>query len=478
MFIELDKNSGVPVKKQLYDAITSKILKRELAKGERLPSTRELAGRLGIARNTVIEIYDQLTAEGYLEAYHGRGTFVAGEFDGAVPKDTLPEKRTGSSARRTRHRYRIDFTSGIPDLKSFPVKAWLRALKESIQEVAEDRLGYGSVLGYLPLRESLTRYLLRYKGISCSPEQVVIVNGTSDAMLLCALLFRQSVSDLMVESAVVSFVPDIFRMFGYNLIPLKIDQYGLCTKDLPPVEDGLIFCSPSHQFPLGGTLPIERRIQLTDYAKKQRHYIIENDYDSEFIYSGAQVNSLYQLTPGQVIHVGTFSKTLAPFLRLGYMVVPEELAPGVKEVQSLLYRRVNTHAQMALHHIFEEGIYVKHVAAMRKRYKKKMHCMVNALRDMFGDSIKIFGTNSGLHVAVVFPEPLFDAQSIRIFLKHKVSVDLLTDYTIHQQETCDTLILGFGNLEQNAIIEGAKRLKAAVSELADMKGVSNWISTP
>lgn len=297
-------------------------------------------------------------------------------------------------------------------------------------------------------------------------------------MLLCALLFRQSVSDLMVESAVVSFVPDIFRMFGYNLIPLKIDQYGLCTKDLPPVEDGLIFCSPSHQFPLGGTLPIERRIQLTDYAEKYRNYIIENDYDSEFIYSGAQVNSLYQLTPGQVIHVGTFSKTLAPFLRLGYLVVPEELAPGVKEVQSLLYRRVNTHAQMALHHIFEEGIYVKHVAAMRKRYKKKMHCMVNALRDMFGDSIKIFGTNSGLHVAVVFPEPLFDAQSIRIFLKHKVSVDLLTDYTIHQQETCDTLILGFGNLEQNAIAEGARRLKEAISELADMKGVSNWISTP
>ena len=478
MFIELDRNSGVPVKKQLYDAITSKILKGELAKGEKLPSTRELAGRLGIARNTVIEIYEQLMAEAYLDACHGKGTFVAGGVDGAVAKDTLTEVSLKSRAIHSHNSDRIDFTSGIPDLKAFPEKAWTRALKESIQEADDSRLGYGSVLGYLPLRESLSRYLLRYKGICCSPEQIVIVNGTSDAILLCALLFQQSVRELMVESAVVSFVPDIFRAFGYGLIPLDVDQYGLCVKDLPPVEGGLIFCSPSHQFPLGGTLSIERRVQLTDYAKKQRHYIIENDYDSEFIYSGAQVNSLYQLAPGHVIHVGTFSKTLAPFLRLGYLVVPEELAPGVKEVQSRLYRRVNTHAQMALHHIFEEGIYVKHVAAMRKRYKKKMHCMVNALRDMFGDSIKIFGTNSGLHVAVVFPEPLFDAQSIRIFLKHKVSVDLLTDYTIHQQETCDTLILGFGNLEQNAIAEGARRLKAAVSELADMKGVSNWISTP
>lgn len=472
MYIELDKSNGIPVKKQLYDAITFRILQGELVKGEKLPSTRELSDRLGIARNTVIEIYEQLTAEGYLEAYHGKGTFVAGGLDSAIPKDMIPETKEGGSVRHTRQRNRIDFTTGIPDLRTFPVKDWLRALRESIQEIDNSQLGYGSVLGYPPLRESLSRYLLRFKGIHCSPEQIVIVNGTSDAMLLCALLFKNSVRDLMVESAVVNFVPDIFRTFDYNLIPLEIDQNGICTRDLPCVEGGLIFCSPTHQFPLGGTLSVERRVQLSDYVKKYRHYIIESDYDSEFIYSGAQVNSLYQLAPEQVIHVGTFSKTLSPFLRLGYMVVPEELTPGVREMQSRLCRRVNTHIQMALHHLFEQSTYVKHVAAMRRRYKKKMQCIVNALRDAFGDSVKIYGTKSGLNVAVVFPEMLFDAESIRVFLKHKVSVDLMTEYTIDQSETCDTLILGFGNLEQSAINEGIRRLKAAVSDLTSMKNLS------
>lgn len=472
MFIELDKNSGIPIKKQLYDAITIKILKGELAKGERLPSTRELAGMLGIARNTVIEIYEQLAAEAYLEAYQGKGTFVAGRYLGAAANDIFPEKRMRDRAKRSRYSNRIDFATGIPELKAFPVKAWLRALKENFEAADDPLFGYGAVFGYQPLRESLSRYLVRYKGIYCSPGQIVIVNGTSDAMILCALLFQQTARELLVESAVVSFVPDIFKTFGYSLIPLEIDQHGLCIRHLPCMEGGLIFCSPSHQFPLGGTLSIERRVLLTDYAKERRHYIIENDYDSEFIYTGAQVNSLYQLAPERVIHVGTFSKTLAPFLRLGYMVVPGELVPRVKELQSRLYRRVNTHVQMAFNYLFEQGIYIKHVTAMCKRYKRKMQCIINALHDEFGDSIRIYGINSGLHVAVVFPEPLFDAGSVKIFIKHKVSVDLLTDYTIYKRETCDTLILGFGNLEQSVIPEGIKRLKAAVSEMAIIKGFS------
>ncbi len=465
MFIGLDKNGEVPIKKQLYDTITFKILNGELAKGDKLPSTRELADKLGIARNTVIEIYEQLVSEAYLEAFCGKGTFVSGGREGIAVNDILPAPGVKGSFGCLNDNDRIDFASGVPDLKSFPRKAWLRALKESLEEAEAIEFGYGSVLGYQPLRESLSRYLLRYKGIRCTPGQIVIVNGTSDALNLCALLFQKSERELMVESAVVSFVPDIFRIFGYNIKPLETDQYGLCTKDLSETGGGLIFCSPSHQFPLGGTLSIERRLQLADYARAHSHYIIEDDYNSEFMYTGAQVNSLFQLAPENVIHMGTFSKALAPFLRLGYMVVPAEMVPGVKELQSHLCRRVNMHDQMALNYLFQQGIYVKHVAAMCKRYKRKMRCIVDALKSEFGEGIDIYGTSSGLHIAVAFSEPLFDAGSTSVFLGHKVMVDQLTDYMIEKQNKCDTLILGFGNLDESMIAEGIKRLKAAVSEM-------------
>lgn len=465
MFVILDRNSDIPVRKQLYDAITQKILKKELAEGDKLPSTRELAQELGIARNTVVEIYEQLISEGYLETVHGKGTFAAAGRKGApdssfisVPHPAGKVKRAGGS--------RIDFAAGVPELGAFPRKAWLRAVRESIEEAEDALLGYGQVLGYMPLRKALSEYLMKNKGIRCSPDQIVIVNGTSDALNVIALLFQGSVRELMTESAVVSFVPDIFRKFGYSIRPLETDRQGLCTDNLPETADGLIFCSPSHQFPLGGTLSVERRLRLADYAREYRHYIIEDDYDSEFRYTGAPVNSIYQLAPENVIHLGTFSKTLAPFLRLGYMVVPAKLAAAVRELLSTLYRRTGMHEQMALYLLFERNIYTRHVITMRKRYKRKMRCITNALQDAFGDSIRIFGANSGLHIAVTFPGLLFDAGSTRVFLKHGVSAELLTYYMLEKQETCDTLILGFGNLSEGVIPEGIKRLKAAVSEIS------------
>ena len=450
----------------MYDAITLKILKGELAVGDKLPSTRELAGELGIARNTVVEIYEQLISEGYLETAHGSGTFVAGGNEGIAESSHLSVPHSEGKARHAGTGNRIDFRTGIPDLGAFPRRAWLRAARESLDEAGDALLGYGPVLGYMPLRGALSQYLMKNKGIHCSPEQVVIVNGTSDALSLIALLFQKSVKQLMVESAVVSFVPDIFRTFGYSIRPLETDRQGLCTDDLPETDDSLIFCSPSHQFPLGGTLSVERRLQLANYARNHRHYIIEDDYDSEFRYAGAPVNSICQLAPENTIHLGTFSKTLAPFLRLGYMIVPKKLAARVRELQSDLCRRVGMHAQMALNLLFERDIYTRHVMTMRKRYKRKMRCITNALHNEFGDSIRVFGTNCGLHVAVAFPGPIFDTGSIRIFLKHGVSVELLTDYMLEKQAACDTLILGFGNLSEDVITEGVRRLKASVSEIS------------
>lgn len=462
MFIELDRNCGIPVKKQLYDAITLKILRGELTRGEKLPSTRKLANQLNIARNSVIEIYEQLVSEAYLETVGGKGTFVCGGRGGLQDGSALPGRPKPEKAVR---RNCIDFVCGVPDLGAFPRKAWLRAMKESFEDAEDTELGYGPAFGYKPLRCSLAEYLLKYKGISCSYEQIVIVNGTSDAVALLAILFRKVIARLLVESAAVSFVPDIFREFGYRIEPVKVDRYGICTEDLPEAEGCLVFTSPSHQFPLGGTLSVERRRKLADYAKAHGHYIVEDDYDSEFRYAGAPVNSLYQLAPENVIHLGTFSKTLAPFLRLGYMVLPQKLVPQVRKLQKMLYRSVNTQVQMALNRLIEQGVYVKHVSAMCKLYRKKMQTVTSALRHEFGDAVQILGVNSGLHVAVVFPNPIFDSKSRKVFLRHDVDIELLSDYTVNETDTCDTLILGFGHMAEETIREGIRRLKASVDEL-------------
>lgn len=495
MFIQLDRNGGIPIRKQLYDALTGKILSGALAHGDRLPSTRELAAALGIARNTVIEIYEQLVSEAYLTAASGKGTFV-GERRGRLPVRTstpavaLGEAQPHETAEWGCTEGCIAFASGVPDLSAFPRKAWLKALKESLETAGPALLGYGEVLGHMPLREALSGHLAKYKGIQCAPDQIVIVNGTADAMLLCALLFQKTKREMLVEAAVIDFVPDIFRSLDYRLVPLDIDQEGICTDCLPENTDGLLFCSPSHQFPLGGTLSIDRRLQLADYVRENRHYLIEDDYSSEFRYAGAQVNSLYQLAPDRVIHLGTFSKTLAPFLRLGYMVVPEALVPGVRRLQTVLSRRVNILDQMALHCLIAQGFYARHVLGMGKRYKRKLQCLVSALQDAFGEEIQIHGVHSGLHVAVTFPAPLFDARCYEVFGIHGVFAEQAAEYTLraeppsllevpvdthelpndaHQRSVgaCDTLVLGFGNLDEAAIREGIRRLKAAVEQIRD-----------
>ncbi len=462
MFAAIDRNSGLSVKKQLYDAITSKILQGELSEGEKLPSSREFANQLGIARNTVIEIYEQLVSEGYIKAENGKGTFVCRVLTVPADKRTVKQREKRVPAVKDN---RILFAGGVPDLGAFPGKAWMRAMKRSFDEVQEDDLGYMNASGYRPLRDSLARYLFQCKGINCSGRQIVIVNGTSDAVALLALMFQQRFSQVIAEAATVSFVPDIFRAYSYSLYPVAVDESGICTGQLPDMDNCLIFISPSHQYPLGGTLPVDRRHQLLEYAKEHRHYIIEDDYDSEFRYSGAPVNSLHQLAPDYVIHVGTFSKTLAPFLRLAYMVMPEQLVAQTRKLLKKLNHRVNTMNQAALEYLLKQGIYVKHVHSMCKQYKKKMQCLIRVLNEQFGENIRINGMNSGLHIAVVFPGREFNRESTAVFSQHGLGIELLTDYMLEKADTCNTLILGFGNLSEKEILEGICRLKEAIDAL-------------
>ena len=331
MFIDIDRNSRIPIKKQLYDQLTYMILNKEILHGEKLPSSRDLASSLKIARNTVIEVYEQLAAELFITTRKGSGTFAVCRKQCCTKKhqkektQKAPKEHTG-----------ISLLTCIPDLSSFPKQPWIQATRKVVSKDDPDLIGYGDTTGYLPLRQALQKYLKTHKGIHCSEEQIIICGGTKDAIILIALSLKHDINTLLMESPGVPFVPNIFHALGYHIDPIAVDDTGIVTDKLQQKQRSIIYTSAAHQFPLGGTLTIERRYELIDFAAQNSHYIIEDDCDSEFRYRGAPVNSLFQLNSENVLHLGTFSKTICPSLRLGYIVIPERLITKLTQSMELL----------------------------------------------------------------------------------------------------------------------------------------------
>ncbi len=462
MYIEIDRNNRLSYKKQLYDIFTSKILKGEYRKGEKLPSSRVLADQLNISRNTVTEIYDQLIAEAYLEARKGKGTYVSDlETVSVLPKIkdslVLSEEMDVVDA--------ISFVPGTPDLDAFPKKVWMDAERKYLFDHGGELLGYQDSFGYIPLRKAIADYLYKHKGIQCSYEQVMMTSGTKGALELIALLFHKERRAALLESPGIGFAPDIFGVFDYRLYPLQVDDKGILVESFPQVTNGLLYATPSHQFPLGGVLPIDRRQKLIDYAREHCHYIIEDDYDCEFRYNGAPVNSLYQLSGSRVIHIGTFSKTLAPALQLGYMVLPFQLMEAFRILRSSLYQYPNQMVQCNVYDMFASGTYEKHIYKTCKRYKRKIKLLSETISNTFGDTAIIYGANVGMHICIRYPNMMFDEHAKEIFKFHGVDVEYTTEYQWENSGASDTLVIGFGHLSEQQITEGIKRLEKAIQQI-------------
>ncbi len=460
MFAKFDRNSKVPLKKQIYDSIINDILTGKLKAGVKMPSTRILSDTLSVARNILVEVYEQLTSEGYLEVVKGKGTFISY----LEIKPIQERKMKKEIYQPAKLNDVISFECGIPDLRSFPRNVWAGYLKESMFDMTFQECGYSHILGYQPLRIELADYLHNYKGISCSSSQIIITSGTSDAMEFLSLLFRNRCTNFLYEEFTVPFIPDIFRLQGYqHMKSISADEEGIAVKELQDEPASVICISPSHQFPLGGTLSFERRKIICDWLHRNQNYLIEDDYDSEFRYKGASVNSLYQLAPEHVLHLGTFSKTLMPALRLGYMVIPEALLEEAMQLKVLLRKSIDLVNQIALYKFIASSKYTKHIFQMKKIYKKRMLYITNRLKELFEDEININGENSGLHIAVTFMNYRFDAHFAEILLQNGLAIDLLTDYHQNPSQETNTLIFGFGNLELEVMEKGLERFKEVMS---------------
>lgn len=464
LWIPIDRSLDIPLKRQIYENIRKLILKGELKAGEKLPATREFASQLGISRNVVIEAFEQLLAEGYIVATQGSGSYVAeGAFLEQREKEKIIPSEKAVEGRKDKNI--IDFRSGIPALALFPKNDWGRLAKEVCVDAPDITFGYDYPEGRLELRRNLAQFLRRTRGVTCHPDQIVIISGATQGFSLIGKLLLAQDDKVIIEDPITNDIQTIFRSTGATLVPIPVDDLGMRTEMISEVEKPkFIFVTPSHQFPLGSTLPIQRRIQLIQYARANQCYIVEDDYDSEFRYDGEPISSLQGLDPERVIYIGTFSKNLSPALRMGYLVLPQDLIERCRNLKWFHDLHTPSLNQMLLARFIEEGRLERHIRKMRKVYMKRRKVLREALVREFGHTVRILGDSTGLHLIAEFKGIEFTDEVIASLYNHQVKVYPVEDHTICKGRHIHKVILGYGNLSEKEIEEGVNKIKVFLED--------------
>lgn len=451
----------IPAVRQICVSLRESIGSGALPAGAKLPSTRRLAEQLGVARNTAIDAYEQLIAEGYLESRVGSGTYVAegviGSNGAAAAVRPVPKASPRSEEPR------VDFTGGSPDLSQFPRQIWGKHLKQAVETIPSASFGYGDIFGDIELRTTLADYLFRAKGIRADPAQIAVVSGSSEGFLLIAKTLADRFRSIYIEDPTVEFGRDIFASCGYRLKPVDVDEHGIRADDWERLEDGhLMLLTPSHQFPSGSILSIQRRRKLIALANRSGAYLIEDDYDSEFRFRGAPVPPMHALAPDRVVYVGTFSKTLTPGLRIGFAVIPWPLIDAFARMKDTLNLRCPNVEQRALALMIRSGDFERHVYRMLKIYRQKRAALVDALREQFGGDAKIYGDEAGMHLLARF-DIEGDVDWHRA-ASYGLRVQTVDDYRLRRRTGRENagrheLVFGYGHLSVADIREGVSRLR-------------------
>ena len=415
---------GGALQEQLAHALREAVLSGELSAGRRLPSTRQLAGELGLSRNTVLYVYEQLESEGYLVARRGAGTFVAPDLRGGDPADPgAPERpqaapmsdespRLAARVARTAGSGPMSqapadalwpFMVGIPDVGSFPWPLWSRLTARRARSCDPTLLTYGDPRGLLDLRVAIANHIRTARGVRCGPEQVLIVNGSQQALDLVARVLVDPGDPVWIEEPGYRGARSAFLAAGAKLVPIPLDEEGIhvdsdAARDVDP---RVVFVTPSNQFPTGVTTSLARRLALLERARRADAWIVEDDYDSEFRHSGAPIPALQGLDEsGRVLYVGTFSKTLAPALRVGYLVLPPSLTWTFVAARVIGDTHTASLTQAVLADFLKHGHHARHVARMRRRYRERRQFMEAGLRERLGPRARIWPARGGMHLVM------------------------------------------------------------------------------
>lgn len=468
--IALDRRRQVPLHRQVYDELRRGILSGRFKPGDRTPSTRELAATLRVSRATVTSAYDQLVAEGYLDGQRGSGTYVCHELPDRPLHSSRPEAarvldagirlsgyvtRLGPRAPvPTTPADALSLSSTDPDRALFPFPVWNRLVRQHLRRMSPGLYRYApDGAGHGPLREAIASYLGRSRAVHCRPEQVVVVNGSQQALDLCARVLVDPGDHVVVEEPGYPDARQLFTAAGASLRPVAVDADGLRVSEIPS-SVRLAHVTPSHQYPSGVSLSLARRLELLAWARARQAVVIENDYDSEFRYVGAPLPSLQGLSDvSHVVYVGTFSIAMFPGLRIGYLVLPPGLVEPFLRAKWSADRHTAQLEQAALADFIREGHLARHIRRMRRVYKRRREALLDALERHFGDRATVVGDAVGLHVVVRFDGPDMAARAARR------GVGLASTRACYAGAApANEFILRFSGVSERGLAEAVRRL--------------------
>jgi GntR family transcriptional regulator/MocR family aminotransferase len=449
LLVELDRAAPEPLHRQLANGLREAIRSGRLAPATRPPSTRVLATDLGVSRRLVVDAYSQLTAEGFLLSRHGSGTRVA-----TVDTASAPERDAGEAMRH----FDIDFAPGSPDLGSFPRHAWLRALRQGLAEIESHAFGYVAPLGLLTARVAVADYLRRTRGVLADPQHIVLCSGATEAIaLLASVLPTHTVA---MEDPGFWLHRMVFRHNGIEPIPVPVDDDGLNVAALADSGATTVLATPAHQSPMGVVLSATRRTALVQWARAG-HVVIEDDYDAEYRYDRAPVGALQGIAPDRVVYVGSTSKTLAPGLRIGWMVLPANLVGPVALSKGLADTGSSVMDQIAFAKLLTTGGYDRHLRQMRRRYLLRRNALLRALARYLPEAT-VLGAAAGVHLTVQLPDGCPVADLVRRAAEMRVRVDPLAPCYAEAATAPPGLMLGYANLSESQIVTGVQALARAM----------------
>lgn len=452
LMIPLDTKVSIPLYQQIEEYLKQEIQEGRLVAGMRLPSSRALSANLLVSRSTVETAYDQLVSEGYIESIAYKGYYVC-EIEGMYfQKNDYAKKIEEPNKNLIEKKYRYDFALNGIAPESFPVNTWKKLAKQVLNTSGEDMFAQGNPYGEESLREAIAEYLYHARGVKCKKNQILVGAGNDYLLMILSTLFGREKKVAMENPTYQSAWYDLKHM-GCAMCTIKSDEMGVCIEALEKSGADVVYVMPSHQFPMGTVMPLKRRMELLRWADKNQAYIIEDDYDSEFRYKGKPIPALQGFDKNQrVIYIGTFSKSIAPSIRISYMVLPEELMKNYQARYPFAVT-VSKTDQKIVELFLKNGHYERHLNKMRRIYKSKHDQIVRWVREEMSGICTCFGEHAGIHLLLKFHNGLSEEEAVKRAENVGIRIYGLSEFFVQKKETEAIVLIGYATLEEQDLKE-------------------------